>query len=218
MKRRCITKRCSNKNSSSEIISLASNMLFKLRTYSQVKYVGAHSVYLAQTLSRFLIPVTDPVILNLDIAIAQVLRMQPTHLEALQAEIQVDFVPASGLYWVVDGPTWQSCYTWPISTMRWDTEWTSRCTSRPIHNPLCARCTIYLHWEERQDDFTDKLSYYDEWQAHVKKEPIVQEREVSASHPINIIIIVWILKAKLSLSQLTTTQVPSPLILSRLVH
>ena len=47
-------------------------MLLKLRTYSlKVKYVGANRILMADTLSRLLIPITDPAIPNLDITISQ---------------------------------------------------------------------------------------------------------------------------------------------------
>jgi hypothetical protein len=59
-------------------------MLLRLRMYDlDVKYVGAKSVLLADTLSRLVQPGSHPAIPGLDVTIAEVLKVRPTHLESL---------------------------------------------------------------------------------------------------------------------------------------
>ena len=66
-------------------------MLLRLRMYDlNVKYVGANNVLLADTLSRLVRPGTSQTIPDLDIHIAQVLSIRPTHLESLQVETKAD--------------------------------------------------------------------------------------------------------------------------------
>ena len=66
-------------------------MLLRLRMYDlQVKYVGAKSVLLADTLSRLVRPGSDNPIPGLDVSIAQVLKLGSTYLESLQAETRAD--------------------------------------------------------------------------------------------------------------------------------
>ena len=66
-------------------------MLLRLRMYDlQVKYVGAKNVFLADTLSRLVKPGLDATIPNLDVSVAQVLKIRPTHLESLQKETKSD--------------------------------------------------------------------------------------------------------------------------------
>ena len=66
-------------------------MLIRLRTYNlNVKYVGAKSVLLADALSRLVMPGKDKEIQGLDITIAQILKIRPSHLEQLQEETKTD--------------------------------------------------------------------------------------------------------------------------------
>ena len=66
-------------------------MLLRLRLYNpKVKYVGAKSVLMADTLSRLIKQGTDPAIPNLDVGIAEVLKIKPTTLESLQEETKAD--------------------------------------------------------------------------------------------------------------------------------
>ena len=55
-----------------------------------VKYVGAKSVWLADTFSRLVKPGKDKEIQGLDVTITQVLKIGPTHLERLQEETMND--------------------------------------------------------------------------------------------------------------------------------
>jgi len=55
-----------------------------------VRHVGAKSVLLADTLSRLIRPGTDRTIPNLDVSIAQVMKIKPTYLETIQGETQSD--------------------------------------------------------------------------------------------------------------------------------
>ena len=66
-------------------------MLLRLRTYTlQVKYVGAKSMLIADTLSRLVKPGTNPAVPDLNITISQVLKIRPTRIESLQDEIKAD--------------------------------------------------------------------------------------------------------------------------------
>ena len=56
-------------------------MLLRLRLYNpEVKYVGAKSVLMADTLSRLIKPGTDPAIPDLDVGIAEALEDQAYNL------------------------------------------------------------------------------------------------------------------------------------------
>ena len=66
-------------------------MLLRLSKYDiQVKYVGAKSVLLVDTLSRLVQPGSAREIPGLDINIAQVLKIEPNRLESLQEETKAD--------------------------------------------------------------------------------------------------------------------------------
>ena len=56
----------------------------------QVKYVGAKSVLVADTLPRLVKPGTDPAVPDLNITVSQVLKIIPTHVESLQEETKAD--------------------------------------------------------------------------------------------------------------------------------
>ena len=55
-----------------------------------MKYVGANKVLLADTLSRLVKPGQDETIPNLDVAIAQIMKIRPTKLQSLQEESKAD--------------------------------------------------------------------------------------------------------------------------------
>ena len=66
-------------------------MLLRLRMYNlQVKYVGAKNVFPADTLSRLVKPGSDQTIPDLDVSVAQVLKIRPTHPESLQTQTKSD--------------------------------------------------------------------------------------------------------------------------------
>ena len=67
-------------------------MLQRLSTYNlQVKYVGPKSVSLAEAMSRLAdYNKATKEVPGLDISIAQVFKVEPTHLESLQEETKVD--------------------------------------------------------------------------------------------------------------------------------
>ena len=66
-------------------------MLLRLRIYDlDVKYVGANKVLIADTLSRLVVPNKDKAVPDLDVTIAQVLKIRPTLLQSLQGETKTD--------------------------------------------------------------------------------------------------------------------------------
>ena len=66
-------------------------MLLRLRRYDvKVKYVGSKSVLLSDTLSHLIVPGTDKNIPELNFQIAQVLKIRPTKLAAMQKETMAD--------------------------------------------------------------------------------------------------------------------------------
>ena len=93
-------------------ISLASpclqRMLLRLRIYDvEVKYVGAKNVLMADTLSRLVKPGADAEIPDLDVSIAQVLRIRPTYLESLQDETKTDTTLTELREMIISG--WPEC-------------------------------------------------------------------------------------------------------------
>ena len=70
-------------------------MLLRLRMYVSVKYVGAKSVLLADTLSRLTRAGTDRTSPNLVVSIALVMKIKPTYLVTIQRETQSDATETS---------------------------------------------------------------------------------------------------------------------------
>ena len=189
-------------------------MLLRMRMYSlQVKYVGAKSVLVADTLSRLIKPGTDPAIPNLDINISQVLKIRPTHLESLKEESKADPVlaplhdriaggwpdsmhdlpKALYPYWcfrdeltILDGLIMKGNRVIVPSAQRAET----LARLHDGHQGLTAtlqRARRTVYWPNMQDDISALLQRCNECQIHAKKKPRAPERQVSASRPMEII-------------------------------
>jgi transposase InsO family protein len=185
-------------------------MLLRLAKYSiQVKYVGAKSVLLADTLSRLIKPGKDHEVPGLDVTIAQVLKVAPTRLETLQAESQADstlqalsnYIRAGWpksmqdlpeelhSYWcfrdeltILDGLIMKGNRIVIPAELRAETLKRLHDAHQGITSTLQrARRTVY--WPKMQDDITDMVNQCQECQIHAKKKPRPPERQVTASRP-----------------------------------
>ena len=185
-------------------------MLLRLRMYDlDVKYVGAKSVLLADTLSRLVQPGSHPAIPGLDVTIAEVLKVRPTHLESLRAETHADPTLSKLRQHVVSGwpesmqdlsqdlhPYW--CFRDELvildgllmkgnrvvvpSALR--TETLTRLHDG--HQGLTAtlqRARRSVYWPNMQADISAALQSCDACQIHANKKPRVPDRQVSASRP-----------------------------------
>ena len=185
-------------------------MLLRLRTYNlDVKYVGAKSVLLADTLSRLIKPDSHPPIPDLDVNIAQVMQISPTKLESLQEETKADSTLAelsncivhgwpqhmSELsesiqpYWcfrdelaILDGLIMKGCRVVMPSTMRAE-------TLKKLHDghqgqtATLQRARRIVYWPKLQNDVSDLLLRCDECQRHGKRKPTTSEKQISTVRP-----------------------------------
>ena len=189
-------------------------MLLRLRMYDlEVKYVGSKSVLLADTLSRLIQPGTHPPIPGLDVTIAEVLRIRPTHLESLRAETQLDPTlsklrqhilggwPESMQdlsedlrpYWcfrdelvMLDGLLMKGNRVLVPSVLRTETLARLHDGHQGLTGTLQrARRTVY--WPNLQADISAALQSCDACQIHANKKPRVPNRQVSAFRPMEVI-------------------------------
>ena len=185
-------------------------MLLRLAKYNiEVKYVGAKSVLLADTLSRLLTPGKDEEVTGLDVTIAQVLKVAVTRLESLRAESQTDptlrilsdyirtgwpksmqdLDPTVKDYWcfrdeltILDGLIMKGNRIVIPSDLRTETLKRLHDAHQGITSTLQrARRTVY--WPKMQDDITDMIDKCEECQIHANKKPRPPERQVTASKP-----------------------------------
>ena len=201
-----------------ELISLAppwlQRMLLRLRLYNpEVKYVGAKIVLMADTLSRLIKPGNDPAIPDLDVGIAEVLKIKPTTLESLQEEAKADPVLSPLREHIIHGwpdkrqelsnnllPYWcfrdelaildrfivkGSCVVVP-SVLRIE-------TLRRLHDghqgpsTTLQRARRTVCWPNLQDDISTMIRSCSECQVHANKKPRSPELQPSACRPMEII-------------------------------
>jgi transposase InsO family protein len=189
-------------------------MLIRLRMYDlHVKYVGAKSVMLADTLSRLVKPGSDKAIPDLDVTIAQIMKIQPTRLEMLQAETKsdssmsqlADFIlngwpermhdlpEVLQAYWcfrdelaIMDGLIMKGSRIVVPSTMRPDTLTRLHDGHQGLTSTLQrARRTVY--WPGLHNDVSATLSKCTECQQHANKKPRPPERQISVTRPMEVI-------------------------------
>ena len=178
-----------------------------------VKYVGAKSVLVADTLSRLVKPGTDPAVPDLNITVSQVLKIRQTHVESLQEETKADptlsplrdFIingwpdsvhnmqEALRPYWcfrdeltILDGLVMKGNRVVVPSALRAETLARLHGGHQGLTTTL-QRTRRSVYWPNMQDDISDLLFHCNECQIHGKKKPRVPERQVSASRPMEII-------------------------------
>lgn len=199
-------------------ISLASarlqRMLLRLAKYNlKVRYVGAKSVLVADTLSRLILPGKDKAVPGLDVTIAQVLSVNPSRLESLQEEtksdpilcqlqdlikygwaesmqdLPIDLHP----FWcyrdelvMLDGLVMKNNRILIPTSMR---EGTLARLHEGHHgqSSMLRRARRTVFWPKIQDDITQLVERCPECQIHAKKTPRIPERQISASRPLEII-------------------------------
>ena len=189
-------------------------MLLRLRMYSlHVKYVGAKSILVADTLSRLVKPGTDPAVPDLNITVSQVLKIRQTHVESLQEETKADptlsplrnFIingwpdsvhnmqEALRPYWcfrdeltILDGLVMKGNRVVVPSALRAETLARLHDGHQGLTTTL-QRARRSIYWPNMQDDISDLLLHCNECQIHGKKKPRVPERQMSASRPMEII-------------------------------
>ena len=188
-------------------------MLLRLSKYdTQVNYVGSKSVLLAD-LSWLVQLGTAKEIPGLDINIAQVLKVEPTRLESLQEGTKADSTLASLTELIITGwpdsmqdlpdnlhPYW--CFRDELTILDGLVMNGSRvvipASMRPgtliclheAHQGLtstlqCARRNVY--WPKLQDDISKMVQKCDECQRHGNKKPRPPERQISATHPLELL-------------------------------
>ena len=189
-------------------------MLLRLRMYDlEVKYVGSKSVHLSDTLSRLVTPGSDANIPGLDVSIAQVLKIRPTHLEMLQEETKSDTALKELREHIIDGwpetlndlseslkPYW--CFRDELALLDGVVMKSNRVvvptamreeTLQRLHDGhqgltatlQRARRTVY--WPKLQDDVNMMLQTCEECQKHAKKKTRPPERQLSATRPMEIL-------------------------------
>lgn len=189
-------------------------MLIRLRMYDlRVKYVGAKSVLLADTLSRLVDKKGAKTIPDLDVSIAQVLHFKPSYLEALQAEAKVDPTQIQLFDYIMNGwpehmqdlpddirPYW--CFRDELAildglimkgnrvvvpaVMRSDTLTRLHDGHQGLTTTLQrARRTVY--WPKLQDDVSELILKCENCQKFGKKKPKTAEKQISASRPMEIL-------------------------------
>jgi len=189
-------------------------MLLRLRMYNlEVKYVGASSVLLADTLSRLVKPGSDPSVPDLDVSITQVLKIRPTHLESLQEETKSDPVLSQLADYIISGwpgsmnelpepirPYW--CFRDELaildrlimkgsrvvvpSALRSETLGRLHDGHQGLTATLQrARRTVY--WPKLQDDISQMLLQCTECQQHGKKKPSTSEKQISVTRPMEVL-------------------------------
>lgn len=189
-------------------------MLLRLRMYDlYLKYVGAKSVLLADTLSRLVKPESDAAVPNLDVTIAQVLKIKPTHMESLQSETKLDptlvqlrthiivgwpdsmsdIQEALRPFWcfrdelaILDGLVMKGNRVVVPSALREETLNLLHEGHQGLTATLQrARRTVY--WPKLQDDISQMIQQCEDCQKHAKKKPRPPERQLSATRPMEII-------------------------------
>jgi len=190
-------------------------MLIRLRTYDiDIIYVGANKVLLSDTLSRLVTPGKDAVTIpNLDVKIAQVLKIKPTRLETMQHETKTDPALTSlqelitrgwpqskqdlpeelHPYWcmrdelsILDGLILKGHRVVVPSSQREDTLRRLHDAHQGVSSTLQrARRTVY--WPRLKEDVTDLIEKCDECQMLAKRKPITCERQLQASRAMEII-------------------------------
>ena len=185
-------------------------MLLRLSKYDiTVKYVGAKSVLLADTLSRLVTPGRSRAIPGLDISIAQVLKVEPTRLESIQEQTKVDptLVELKDLimtgwpdsmqdlpetlrhYWcfrdeltVLDGLVMKGNRIVIPKSMQADTLDRLHDAHQGLTSTL-QRARRVVYWPRMQDDITELIQKCEECQIHGNKKPRPPERQMSATRP-----------------------------------
>lgn len=187
-------------------------MLLRLRLYDiDVVYVGAKKVLLADTLSRLVKPGCNVAIPNLDVKIAQIMTIRPSHFETLQEETKTELAELRDLitngwpesvqdippdivpYWplrdeltILDGLIMKGNRVVVPPTMRTDTLNRLHDAHQGLSSTLQrARRTVY--WPKLQDDVSAMIASCSDCQIHGKKKPRPPERQVSATRPMQVL-------------------------------
>jgi transposase InsO family protein len=189
-------------------------MLLRLSIYNiQVKYVGATSVLLADTLSRLVDPSKAKEIPGLDINIAQIIKVEPARLASLQEETKADetLVELSDLiitgwpdsmqdvpqylhpYWcfrdeltILDGLVMKGNRVIIPTSMRPDTLSRLHDAHQGITSTLQrARRTVY--WPKLQDDITEMVQKCEDCRRYGNKKSRTPERQIAATRPMEIL-------------------------------
>ena len=186
-------------------------MFLRISEYDiQVMYVGSKSVLLVDKLYRFVEQGSAREIPGLDISIAQILKMEPTRLVSLQKDTKADTNLAELTDLILTGwpnsmqdvqenlhPYW--CFLTILDGLIIKGKRAVIPTSmRPAtlnrlhdaHQRLTltlqrARRTVY--WPKLQDDIKDMVHKCDECQRHGNKKPRLPERQISATRPMKIL-------------------------------
>ena len=174
-----------------------------------MKYVGAKSVLLADMLSRLVKPESSHTIPDLDVHIAQVMSIKPTHLQSLQAETKADPTMSHIIGYINNGwpshihhlpdavrPYW--CFRDELAILDGIIMKGNRVVVPPIlraETLLClldghqglkstlqrARRTVY--WPKLQDDISDLILQCKECQIYGRKRHRLPEQQISVTKP-----------------------------------
>lgn len=189
-------------------------MLLRLSQYDlHVKYVGAKSVLLADTLSRLVTPGSGAAVPGLDISIAQVLKVAPTRLQSLQRDTGSDPVLMSLMTYITQGwpnsvqdlpsalhPFW--CFRDELAVLDGLVMKGNRIVIPTIqrsetldrlhdaHQGLTstlqrARRTVY--WPNMQNDVTKTIQECEDCQIYGDKQPRSPVRQISAMRPMEVL-------------------------------
>ena len=189
-------------------------MLLRLSKYDlEVKYVGAKSVLLADTLSRLVKAGRDPEIPGLDVNIAQVLHIKPSYLESLQEENKSDETLQNLRNFIMNGwpesmqdlpeklhPFW--CFRDELTVLDGVAFKGNRIlvpdnmrpsTLKRLHDghqgltKTLQRARRSVYWPKMQVDINSMIDRCEECQVHGNKKPRTPERQVSATRPSEIL-------------------------------
>ncbi len=183
-------------------------MLLYLTKYDiTVKYVGAKSVLLADTLSRLVKPRADKEIPGLDVNIAGIMKIKLIYLKSLCEETKSDETlvtlkdhiitgwPNSMQdlpvmlhpYWcfqdeltVLDGVIIKGNQVIVPASMRPETLEHLYDAHQGLTSTL-QRAHQTVYWPKMQDDITELINQCTECQVHAKKKPRVPEQQIQAS-------------------------------------
>ena len=175
--------------------------------------MGAKSVLMADTLYRLIKLGTDPAIPDLDVGIAEVLKIKPTTLKSLQEETKADPVLSPLREHIIHG--WSDkrqelpdnllpygCFRDELAILDGLIVKGNRVvapsvlfieTLRRLHDgnqglsATLQRARRTAYWPNLQDDISTMIQSCSECQVHANKKPRSPELQPSACHPMEII-------------------------------